>query len=988
MSHLKSRPVLKQWQHLSNDMRPKVRYWLPAAAVDDEDLIEDLRQIQERGFGGVEVCSRTILPQILRSEEGWGKPHWEHVIKLIGETAAKLGMTMDITNGPAWPISMPGITSADDDAAACELTYSELWLPDNGQFEGELPERNTVRGEGTPKLVATMVYLTAPKDQKELICDSYMDVTDQITYSVQKLPDDLLNSPYESFRKTRPQYKHTFRIALNLPQAPADQHYVLLAFYEQPTGDKVNAGQFYVIDHLGMEGANACKAYWKTQMEAHDGLRGVESIFCDSLEYQSCFEWGHNFAQEFERRRGYSLLPFLPVISYEKTLINSYSCPGFTLDKKEVGCMVNHDYMETLTDCFIHNHLIPLEEMAESYGKTVRYQVAYNKPFEIERSALYVAIPENEALGRAAIDSQKAMASAAHLGRKQRYSFECAAEYGNAYGQDYEDLMWWVNRSIMAGMNAQVLHGAAYSGAYHGILSENGHVPYSQWPGFEPFRKCVSNYWNRTPDISHARGVLDTITRLNTIARKRAKVDLAIYRQKYINTGNGSENYEWNDGGILLSKGYSYEYVSSSLLDLEVCKVDNKILDREGVAYQALIVPEQQALSVHFIEQVEAFLNAGLPIIWVGKKPYCAMYYSEFNSEGKCAKWHHKLEELWKDQRISHAEDKKDVPMLLERMKILPRIQLRSDDGEQPGKIITAVRKDGGRLYYMLYRYNSVENNGVHDPETFGSTGIYVHNTSKPSYKRPGAPSKAICSFVIRDEETDLSCSSLQLCNQWTGETQEIDCHHLSGSIEGTVEIEEDELIILMVDSENRVSAVCSKNNTGMKIERLAVNFEKLQLFSFDPASPADKTFFRSGFAVEPMEYNLSGDKLLPWPEMDKSLEFFAGKGVYTGTFFVPENLENIIHCTLYFENVCDTFLVDINGKATLYPDQQKKQVDITELIRPGGNTIKVEVVSNLYNKVVGPVRKQPDLIFRVVLPYHEKKYGIYGKFGIQIVCE
>ncbi|MEY8327188.1 hypothetical protein AALB47_25350 [Lachnospiraceae bacterium 54-11] len=45
---------------------------------------------------------------------------------------------------------------------------------------------------------------------------------------------------------------------------------------------------------------------------------------------------------------------------------------------------------------------------------------------------------------------------------KNRYSFECAAEFGNSYGQDYEDLFWWIKRSLMAGMNAQVLHGVSF----------------------------------------------------------------------------------------------------------------------------------------------------------------------------------------------------------------------------------------------------------------------------------------------------------------------------------------------------------------------------------------------------------------------------------------------------------------------------------------------------------------------------------------------
>ncbi len=157
-----------------------------------------------------------------------------------------------------------------------------------------------------------------------------------------------------------------------------------------------------------------------------------------------------------------------------------------------LGELVNHDYLETLTQCYCENHLAVLEEMAHKFGKNIRYQVAYNKPFEGERCGLYVGIPENEALGRPCVDYQKLMAAAAHLGEKERYSFECAAEFGHSYGQDYEDLFWWVKRSLMAGMNAQVLHWASYSGAYKGVISWIHFRHYKNCPGYD-LKKSIEN---------------------------------------------------------------------------------------------------------------------------------------------------------------------------------------------------------------------------------------------------------------------------------------------------------------------------------------------------------------------------------------------------------------------------------------------------------------------------------------------------------------
>lgn len=100
-----------------------------------------------------------------------------------------------------------------------------------------------------------------------------------------------------------------------------------------------------------------------------------------------------------------------------------------------------------------------------------------------------------------------------------------------------------------------------------------------QWPEFEGFGKLVSNYWNRTPSVSDARGMTDTITRMNIIFRNQAKVDCAIFRDSYINPGVGGEFCLYPDDGVLSNYGYSYEFVSEELLKLPVSRVTNHRLD-------------------------------------------------------------------------------------------------------------------------------------------------------------------------------------------------------------------------------------------------------------------------------------------------------------------------------------------------------------------------------------------------------------------------
>lgn len=220
------------------------------------------------------------------------------------------------------------------------------------------------------------------------------------------------------------------------------------------------------------------------------------------------------------------------------------------------------------------------------------------------------------------------MAAAAHFGRKERYSFECAAEFGQCYGQGYEDLLWWVKRSLMAGMNAQVLHGASYSGDCAGSNPQSSLMK-AAWPGYEGFGKFVSNNWNRTPDVNHARGCMDAIARLNGVFRTQARVDVCVFRQAYENHGNGPDFYLYGDDGALMNAGYSYEYVSDFLLHLPQAVVQEKELDREGAGYHALIVPPQTRMSKSAMEKILSLAKEGFPVVLVGEAPQEALYYSE-----------------------------------------------------------------------------------------------------------------------------------------------------------------------------------------------------------------------------------------------------------------------------------------------------------------------------------------------------------------------
>ena len=225
-------------ENISSEARPGVRYWVPAAAMDEADFREEIRQLYARGFGRIElVVLSGRNSELDHSEDGWGTKNWDRMVRIAADETEKLGMKLDIANGPGWPISSPVIKDADDPAALRELTYGEFTLSAGTHYEGPLPERKTVRPEGTPKLVAVMAY---PEVSERILKQSgYIDLSAALSPDGKSLCFDLP----EASEGTTGQYR-------------------IFAFYEQPAVHKINSGMNYVIDHLGKAGVEACKAYW------------------------------------------------------------------------------------------------------------------------------------------------------------------------------------------------------------------------------------------------------------------------------------------------------------------------------------------------------------------------------------------------------------------------------------------------------------------------------------------------------------------------------------------------------------------------------------------------------------------------------------------------------------------------------------------------------------------------------------------------------
>lgn len=858
-----------------NEAKPRIRYWLPQAMENAEGIRADVKDLKERGFGGIEVVPfRAAIPD---ETYAWNSERWYRNLECLIQEAQVEDMKVDIANGPAWPIASPNLKDADEEGTLYELTYGYTIV--DGTFDHAIPERRVSHDEGTSRLIALMAYEIL--EDKILKQDSCIDL----------LP-----------------YVKDHRIDHDLAE---DRKFIIFAFYEQPSVQKVME-QYYVIDHFSKKGADACISYWNEKLypliRKYPGV--CESIFCDSLEYKVSLEWTRGFPDLFKEKKGYDLLPYLPLLQVGKTYPQD-DAPGFSFEDPSVSQKISHDYCDVLTDLYIHEHLQPLDAYAKSIGMTLRYQVSYNKPLNIENSARAVSIPENETLNRASINNLAAMNGAVHVGNKKIYSYECNAEFMNVYGQSYADLLWWTKRAYIAGINRQVYHGAAYNGGY-------GEDHYFEWPGYEAFGRFVSNYWNRTLNVKHAKHHMDYVARINEVMQKEHVSDLAIYRHKYLNDGKGGDGeYIIHDDRLLMDHGYSYDFLSPELL--------RESIGQDAFSYKALIINDERSLTEDVLDDLLHLSMKKVPVYFLGSIPSVTMFYKE-NEERLQAG----LKQLFSFENVKHVSGYEDL------IKEMHTDHVDPDISYDASGIASVHCKDENMEYYYLYNYNPVESCITTEGKyTFKQETVY------PSIDKAKVLQEKDVVVKIKGEGIpvclDAEDGSIQKIRyQKDGTSVIIPLHFLKEEAKLLALVKEDIYETLDVREMMNGEPDCVKDDFDWD-----VSFFKLE---------QNGPLFRDA-SYQMIAQRQEKGECVWWDEMDPALSCFAGYAIYETEFDLHK--EEDAFYVLRLCEISDTFDVTINDRKIYSISQYQKDIDLTDALKEGTNILRITVFSNLARMLV-----------------------------------
>lgn len=750
--------------------------------------------------------------------------------------------------------------------------------------------------------------------------------------------------------------------------APGVGDWLVLPIYTRPTGQIVNMfddsprnspvtdPQSYVVDPFGPAGTQALIAYWEDSLLTPGVREGLAisggAIFEDSLELKAAQYWTGGLEEEFQRRRGYSVVPWLPIlIDHRLKTFTSPAEAAFTLDDADLTQRVRADWDRTLAELWQQNHLEPMRNWARSLGLIYRSQ-AYGGPVDSILAAATTGQPEGESLGFGAqMDKFRALRAGRDIGGGNLLSDEMGAFYG-AYDTSWTAKMLpAINRNFAAGVNQLYLHGYAYADA-----------PGATWPGFAPFGTLFAEPWNAMqPGWQHITDVTGYLTRVQMVLQQgHNRTDIAV-RHPDLDLDGG---YLADEG--LLDQGYTIGYLSPATLDLPAAVVRDGVLDPEGAAFRVLVLNNATDISAETLRRIGEFARAGLPVIVAGEAPERAPGLHE--GAAADAETRQLAADLLALPNVLRAEGEDQLPAALTEAGLAPRVA-----HARPARLRHIHRQtDAADFHYVFNDGDSIEALDI----TLPGTGI-------PWRLDPWSGTLTrLALYEARDNRTTIPLrltpgQTAILALRQPGAGAEAPVHAVATTAEAVIASADG--LALRVSRAGDYTATLSDGRQAEVVASLmpapvTLSQWALSVESREPGETATRTSRR-----RLPEVQLDG--LVPWSGIG-GLEDISGIGTYRARVSLGPDWAEAAGACLRLGGQSDLLRIRINGEALAPVDPFAGCIDLGPRLRPGENLVEIELVTTLNNVLLAT---DPDA-FTVshTGPRQRADYGLTGPVSIE----
>lgn len=871
-------------------------HWMNGV-VSKEGITADLEAMKRVGLAGAYSFNVDQLPIDDPSVKVLN-PKWRELMKFSAQEASRLGLELGFHNSPGWSSSGGPWVKVEDSMQTLIFGAGE-------QFSGP--------GKCALKLASGRVALNYYRDVAVL---AFPTVADNQPIPKASILDISGSMDAEG--------------NLNW-DAPAGQ-WTIVRFGHTTTG-KTNgtapvSGRGLEIDKFSTA---ALDRYWQeypAKILADAGPlvgKTVTKVLIDSYE-AGPQDWTPLMREEFKKRRGYDLTPWLVALTKR------------TVESNEQTQRFQRDWRQTISDLFVSNYYRHMAELAHRAGIQLAFEpygTGAGANFDMLNAGGAGDILAGEFWSKPSTwgwDTLAPMVSAAHTWGVPIIGAESFTGFPQvAWQQDPYTVKTVGDRAWCVGVNQFILHTTA-------------HQP---WMNLAP--GMTMGHWGMQFGRTQTWWDHGAKEWLDYCARAQYILQSGVYAADIL-------FLESDKARPAIPLGYRGDTCGEDAFLSRATMKDGKITFPDGITYSVLCLPNRKTMTPALLAKVRQLVADGAIVI--GPKPTASPSLENFPAcDAEVAKL---ADEVWGSTTPAsgeHALGKGKVIWGKPLTDVLPELGLQQDLSSRD------LSADGAKLQWIHRRINGTDayfiSNQQQDKELQTEVSVRIKGMI-PEWWRPDTGTMTQAAMWRQDGDRTLipvrldpSGSVFIVFRKPLGNADPIVAVQQAPT-GAAMEVNVDDSGTVMVTSSNE-GAYAFRTSSGRVL--------KAQV----PAAPAAIEVQGPWELRFPPHWGAPDkvmlDKLISWPESpDAGVKYFSGTATYVKTVDLPADFpapgRTII---LNLGEVKQIAGVRINGKDLGVIWKPPFEMDVTSVLKAGSNSLEISVTNFWVNRLIGDEQQPED---------------------------
>lgn len=566
--------------------RPWVYWFWLNGNISKEGVTADLEAMKKVGIGGVLIME--VDQGAPQGPVDFMSPRWRELFQHVHAEAKRLGMEVNMNNDAGWNGSGgPWITP---EQSMQKLVWSETPVAGGQRFEASLKQPETVAGYYRDLCV---LAVPAPGDYRieRVRAKAMFEVGGVGHIDRSDVPRDAIIDPSKIITITG-QMDDKGHIAWDAPAGS----WVVLRFGHTCTGAEnapaPKTGRGLECDKLSVAGIEANFAGMMGPLAKDNNIgpavanAGLVATHIDSWENGSQ-NWTARMREEFQQRRGYDMMSYLPVVT------------GRVVGNLEISERFLWDLRQTVSELVIEKYAGRMHELAKSHG--MRFTVeAYGSPCD----SIDYAGQSDEPMGEfwtptGTIETCRTMASAAHVYGKSIVGAESFTSADQEKWREHPAMLKALgDRAFCEGINRFVFHRYAMQ-------------PWAQTPKPGMTMGPWGQHYERTQTWwDWSIGWHAYLARCQYLLRQGLYVADVCYLSPEMPPQGPRD---------IPQTAYSWDEASPQVVLQRMSVDEGRLRLPDGMSYRLLVLPQGDTMTPRLLRKISELVSAGATV--VGPKP-------------------------------------------------------------------------------------------------------------------------------------------------------------------------------------------------------------------------------------------------------------------------------------------------------------------------------------------------------------------------------